>query len=134
MRILRPDKMDARTEYRVRQQQRVSDSAPLSDRFPKLKSLSLDLGHYDSVGLSRTSQVKYTLNLKHARSVFRIDCSNPECVCGDFDLSEQIDDAVTERRQDVTGELRCVGWLSKTTVDQVRCGKILRYRLTLAYE
>jgi hypothetical protein len=126
--------MDARTEYRVRQQQRVSDSVPLSDKFPQLKSLSLDLGHYDSVGLSRSSQMKYTLNLKHARSLFRIDCSNPECVRGDFDLSDQIGHAVAERREDVTGEIRCGGWLSKTTVDQVRCGKILRYRLTLEYD
>jgi hypothetical protein len=126
--------MDARTEYRVRQRQRVNDSALLSDKFPHLKSLSLDLGHYDSAGLSRTSQVKYTLNLEHARCLFRIDCSNPECVCGDFDLSSEIDHAVAQRRKDISGELRCHGWLSKTTIDQVRCGKILRYRLTLAYE
>src|SRR5262245_26317061 len=134
MRMTRLEKMDARTEYRVQQQQRVSDSAPLADKFPQLKSLSLDLGHYDAVGLSRSSQMKYTLNLKHARSLFRIDCSNPECVCGDFDLSEQIDQAIAERRDEVSGELRCGGWLSKTTIDRIQCGKILRYRLTLRYE
>ena len=134
MRFTRPDKMDARTEYRVRQRQRATDSASLSDKFPQLKSLSLDLGQYDSIGLSRTSQVKYTLNLKHARSLFRIDCSNQECVCGDFDLSAAIDHAVAERREEVTGEVRCQGWASKTAIDQVRCGKILRYRLTLEYD
>ena len=133
MRIMPRDKMDARAEYRARQQQRVSDSAPLSDRFPQLKSLSVDLGHYDSQGLSRTSQIKYTLNLNYARSLFCIDCSNLECVCGDFDLSDLIDHTVAERREDVTGELRCGGWLSRTMIDQVRCRRILRYRLTLAY-
>src|SRR5258705_10953889 len=134
MRFIRPDKMDAPTEYRVRQTQRVTDSPSLADRFPELKSLSLELGHYDSEGVSRASQIKYTLNLKQARSVFRVDCVNKDCVHGDFDLSQEISNAVNSRTEAVAGELRCHGWLSKTTIDRVRCGKILRYRLNLAYE
>jgi len=126
--------MDARAEYRVRQTQRVSDSLSLSDKFPQLKSLTLDLGHYDAEGVTRTSQVKYTLNLKHARSVFRIDCANKDCVRGDFDLSDEITNAVAERRSAVSGELCCPGWLSKTTIDMVHCGKILRYKLNLEYD
>jgi hypothetical protein len=91
------------------------------------------LAHYDSDGTARASQLKYTLNLKHARSVFRIDCANRECVRGDFDLSEAITTAVAERQSTVTGELCCHGWISKTRIDAVRCGKILRYKLLLEY-
>src|SRR4026207_835824 len=134
MRIMRNDKMDERTEYRVRQTERVSNSPSLSDKFPQLKSLSLDLAPYDGEGNGRASQLKYSLNLKHARSVFRIDCANRECVRGDFDLSDAITSAVAERKSAVTGELCCHGWQSKTSIDAVRCGKILRYTLNLAYD
>lgn len=131
MRILR--KMDERTEYRVRERQRVSESALLSDIFPQIKALSLNLDQYDSTGLSRLSQVKFTLNLKHARSLLRIDCANPECIRGDFDLSEPIDHAVAAHDKDVCGELCCRGWMSRNSIDQIRCGRILRYRLAITY-
>jgi hypothetical protein len=130
---MRNGKIDERTEYRVRQTQRVTDSPSLSDKFPELKSLSLDLGHYDSEGTSRASQLKYSVNLKHARALFRVDCANRDCVRGDFDLSEQITTAVAQRKSAVTGELCCQGWLSKTTIESVRCNKVLRYKLNLEY-
>ncbi|MCI0748411.1 MAG: hypothetical protein L0Y58_23645 [Verrucomicrobia subdivision 3 bacterium] len=130
---MRRDKNEARIEYRVQQTQRAGDSPSLSDTFPELKSLSVDLGHFDSEGISRASQIKYMVNLKQARSVFRIDCANRECIGGDFDLSDEIRSAVGERRAVAAGELRCRGWLSHATIDSARCGKILRYKLNLEY-
>jgi hypothetical protein len=133
MSFMRPRKTDAHTEHRMHQTQRVSDSPCLEDKFPQLKSLSLDLGHYDADSASRVSQLKYTVNLKHARALFRIDCANRDCVRGDFDLSDDITRAVAERRGAVTGEVCCQGWRSKTTIDSVRCNNVLRYKLNLEY-
>jgi hypothetical protein len=65
--------------------------------------------------------------------VVRFDCSNYECVRGDFDLSEVLAQAVARRRTTVAGEMCCQGWHSKTTIDEVRCHNILRYKLKLAY-
>jgi hypothetical protein len=65
--------------------------------------------------------------------VFRFNCPNTECVRGDFDLTEELADAVKARRTTVTGEMVCQGWRSRTTIDTVHCHNVLRYKLTLTY-
>jgi hypothetical protein len=48
-------------------------------------------------------------------------------------LSEALAKAVAARQATVTGEMCCQGWLSKTTIDEVHCHNILRYKLSLEY-
>lgn len=126
-------KAGPRFEYREQESQRVKGSPILSARFPQLKSLAVDLGYFNSAGVTRNSQIKFMPNLGHAKSVFRFDCPNQGCICGDFDLSDALESAVAEHRTTVTGELSCQGWQSKTTIDTVHCHNILRYTLNLAY-
>jgi hypothetical protein len=123
----------ARAEYRQLEDQRVKDSASLAEKFRKLKSLTVDLAYYSSEGGAKSSQIKYTVNLANARSVFRFSCPNNECVRGDFDLTKELAVAVAARRTAVTGEMTCRGWRSRTTIDTVHCGNVLRYKLTLSY-
>lgn len=123
----------ARAEHRRQEGQRVQESATLADTFGKLKALTVDLEHRDPEGLTKSSHVKYTVNLANAKSVFRFNCPNHECVRGDFDLSDVLAKAVAARRKRVSGELICQGWRSKTTIGTVRCHNILRYKLTLGY-
>jgi hypothetical protein len=122
-----------RFEYREQEGQRVKDSPSLCDKFPQLMSLSLDLGYYNSAGVAKNSQIKYTPNLANAKSVLRIACPNNGCVGGDFDLSVALAKAVAEHRTTVTAEMSCQGWQSKTAVDTVHCHNMLRYTLSLAY-
>ena len=126
-------KTSARGEYRLQESQRAMSSATLSAKFQQLKSLTVELVYHDSDGLSHGSQIKYTVNLDNARSVFRTDCNNSECVAGDFDLSEKLADAVAAGRTTETGEMTCQGWLSKATIGTVHCRHILRYKLSLGY-
>jgi hypothetical protein len=65
--------------------------------------------------------------------LFRFACPNNECVGGNFDLSAALARAVAERRNSVIGELRCQGWQSKATIDQVLCDHVLRYKLILGF-
>ena len=126
-------RLGARAEYRQAESQRVKDSASLANTFAKLKSLTVGLAHYDPEGVNKTSEVKYTVNLNGAKSVFRFNCPNTECVRGDFDLTEPLADAVKARKTSVTGEMICQGWRSRTTIDTVHCHNVLRYKLTLSY-
>jgi hypothetical protein len=98
-----------------------------------LKSLAVNLAFFDATSSRKASELKYTLNLAHAKSLFRFNCANAECVRGDFDLSEELARAVAARLETATGEARCQGWRSKTTIDSVRCDSVLRFELTLGY-
>jgi len=122
-----------RAEYRQQEGQRVNDSVSLSAKFGQLKSLTMELAYYDPEGVNKSSQLKYMVNLANAKSVFRFNCPNNECVGGDFDLSEELAKAVAAHRTTASGEVCCQGWRSKTSIDTVRCGNILRYKLTLGY-
>ena len=126
-------KLGPRAEYRREEGQRVNNSATLAERFRDLKSLTADLAYFSPQGLTRSSQLRYTVNLTYAKSVFRFDCPNQECVEGDFDLSADLANAVAARQTTVTGEVVCRGWRSKTTIGNVSCGHILRYKLTIGY-
>lgn len=123
----------ARAEYRQQEGLRIKESASLADTFRQLKSLTVDLAYYDPEGITRTSEIRYTVNLANAKSVFCFNCPNSECVRGDFDLSEDLAKAVASRRTTVTGEMSCQGWRSKTTIETLRCCNILRFKLSLAY-
>ena len=95
--------------------------------------MTVDFGYFSPEGVTQNRQIKYTVNPEHAKSVFRLDCINSECVGGDFDLSEALAQAVAARQATVTGEMCCQGWLSKTTIDRTHCHNILRYKLSLEY-
>ena len=122
-----------RFDYREQEGRRVVDSPSLAAKFPKLKSLVVDLKYFNAEGVSKNSQVKFSPNLANAKSVFRIDCPNQGCIRGDFDLSDSLIKAVAEHRTTVNAELCCQGWLSKTTIDTVHCHNILKYTMNLAY-
>jgi len=126
-------KNSPRALYRHEQGQRVLDSASLSATFPKLKSLTVDLALFDPQGLSRSSEVKYTVNLEHAKTVFRFACHNHDCVAGDFDLSGVLAEAVAARKELVVGELHCEGWRNRTTIGSHKCRNLLRYKLVMRY-
>ena len=130
---MRDPKYTARAEYRQQEGQRAKESVSLSEKFRELKSLTVEFGYFSPKGVARNSSIKYTVNPDYARSVFRLDCPNNECVCGDFDLSEALARAVAARQTTATGEMSCQGWLSKTTIDRVHCHNLLRYKLSLEY-
>lgn len=118
-----------KAEYREKQRIRVYESSTLAVQYPHLKSLTATLGHYDIDAPGKRSQLKYTVNLHNAKSVFRFKCPNSECIRGDFDLSDEVASAVRQRRTAVVGELGCKG----TTINRVRCANTLHYKLRLGY-
>jgi hypothetical protein len=120
--------------FRGEEAERVKNSPTLAAKFPTLKVLAADLHFSDSGRTTLNGRIKYKLNLEVSKSIFRFDCPNNECVRGDFDLSEELSEAVAARRTSVSGEAPCPGWLSKTTIDLVHCRHVLHYRLSLVYE
>jgi hypothetical protein len=126
-------RIGARAEYKLQENQRVRESVSLAERFQHLKSLTVELAYHGSETGLKSSQIRYTVNLDNAKSVFRFTCPNQECVGGDFDLTAELAAAVREKRAAVAGELICQGWRSRTTINTVRCQNVLRYKFTLGY-
>ena len=126
-------KRGARAEYREQQRQRVKESASLSDKFPRLKSLTVDLNYSCPDDVLPSRQINYVVNIDNAKSVLRFDCPNDECIRGDFDLTKELASAVARKRTDVKGELSCQGWQNKATVNTIHCQNFLRYKFKLGY-
>ena len=118
-----------RAEYQERQRQRIIGSPTLAQQFPRLKALTVTLEHHHADAISKRSALKYMVNLKNAKSVFRFKCPNNECIRGDFDLSQEVAETVAKHRTTVTGEMGCRG----NTINKVRCTNTLHYRLALRY-
>ncbi len=133
MNMMPPRKTNPRAEYRLREIQRVNESASLAEKFPKLKSLKVDLSYYEPDGLTRTGELRYKVNVEHAKSVFSFVCQSGECLAGDFDISDAITQAVGKRRKIVEGEVRCPGTRVRPKEEKKPCRNLLRYKLTLGY-
>src|ERR1051326_4287468 len=65
-------KPSPRTEYRLRRNTDINNSAFLSEKFPSLKTLKVDIEYFDANGTTRTGGMKYKVNLAHSKSLFCI--------------------------------------------------------------
>ncbi len=126
-------KKGARATYQERQGRRVKEARTLSQEFPRLKSLKVNLWYLDSDTPDNSHPLKFAVNIQHAKAVLRFHCPNAECIRGDFDLTGELAKAVKRHCATVTGEMPCPGWLSKNTIGTLRCRNVLRYTLQLAY-
>ena len=79
-----------RAEYREQQGQRVIASPTLAAKYRKLKSLKVSVGYFAPEGITEQRQLIYDVNLGHAKSVFRLDCSNGDCIRGDHELTKAL--------------------------------------------
>jgi hypothetical protein len=123
-----------RQVFRQLEMERLALSATLEATFENLKTLTLELSHFRAERPQRGgSSIKYRVNLTHAKSLFRFNCPNDECVGGDFDLSEALADAVASKAHKVVGEVLCQGWRSQATIGDVHCHNLLRYTLLAEY-
>ena len=126
-------RLGPRAEYREQQGQRVVASPTLAEKYRKLKSLKVSVGYFAPEGVTEERQLIYDVNLGHAKSVFRLDCPNAECVQGDFELTKELAAAATKRAKTVEGELRCNGWQDRASIKKTKCNRAIRYKLKLAY-
>ena len=131
--MMQTRKSNPRVEYRLMQSQRAKDSVSLAEKYPRLQHLTVNLAYFDSKSLSKNSELKYKVNVQHAKSVFCFVCPHGECMGGDFDLSEELAKAVAGRRKVCVGEMLCKGWHKKPKIDKSPCHILLRYKLSLDY-
>ena len=133
VRVMHTPKTNARAEFRRRQIEQANNSATLAAKFPRLKTLKVELAYFGPDGLTRTGELRYTVNVQHAKSMFSFVCPSGECMGGDFDLSEAVAKAVDGGRKTAEGEIRCEGWHRKAKEEKTPCQNLMRYKLRLGY-
>jgi hypothetical protein len=126
-------KRGPRAEYREKQGLRVTASPSLSEKYGALKSLKVNVGYFAPDGTTQYRQLSHDVNLDYAKTVFRLDCCNDECVQGDHELTEELAKAVANRSKSVAGELCCNGWQNKASIKKTKCSHVIRYKLKLGY-
>ena len=126
-------KTNPRAEYRLRENERANNSVSLAVKFPKLKSLLVNLAYFDADGRTKSGDLKYQVNVKNAKSVFSFACPSNECLAGGFDLSAAVAEAVVGKRKVVEGEIGCPGWRTKPKEAKTPCKNLLRYKMKLGY-
>lgn len=122
-----------RADHRKHEGLRTQESGTLLDTYPDLKSLTVEFVLLTAEGLGQKRPIKYTVDPAHAKAVFLLDCPNPTCIRGDFDLSGILAKAVSGHQTQVVGDMRCKGWLNKAMIDQTPCHHLLKYQLFLGY-
>lgn len=127
-------KADPRGDYRREQNERVNATPSLAEKFPKLKSLTVTLEHFDKLGLRRESSLKLTPVLDKTKSELWVNCPCRECAGGDYDLSGELERAISAKRKMAVGELRCQGTVNdKVKRETGPCQHLLRFELRLTY-
>lgn len=131
---MRPQiKFDPQKEYRQQEKARIGAAPAIAQQFKELTALEVDLQYFEPDSLRRVGNLKYTVNLAHAKAAFSFHCPNNQCVGGDFDLSQELANAVEGRCKVTSGELSCQGWAHKKQIDDVRCQHVLRFAFHLRY-
>ena len=105
----------------------------LAEKYPHLKTLKVALEFVDREGMTKTTEMKYSANPEHAKSVLVFVCPVSECCGGDFDLTAKLAEAVTKRRTKVSGEMHCLGNYKDASSQVVACRNLLHYTLNLVY-
>jgi hypothetical protein len=122
-----------RAAHRQAQRLRVDEAVRLAEKFPQLKTLKVALEFVDREGMTKITEMKYSANLEHAKSVLVFVCPISECCGGDFDLTAKLAEAVSKRQTKVAGEMPCLGSHKKASGLLAPCRSVLRYTLSLAY-
>ena len=123
----------AQAKHQERQGRRVKESLTICERFPRLKSLTVNIRYHDPGAPDSSHPLKFAVNVQHAKSVLLFPCPNAECSLGGFDLSEELAKAVRRHWTTVTGEMSCQGWSNRNTVGTIHCHCALHYSLQLGY-
>ena len=122
-----------RAEHHQAQRQRAEEALRMAEKYPQLKTLKLALEFVNRESMTKTTEMKYSANPEHAKSVLVFACPSSACWGGDFDLTAKLAEAVTKRRTKFSGEMHCLGSHKDASGQVVPCRSLLRYTLNLEY-
>src|SRR5947208_11316747 len=116
--------------------QNIAPSPSLSERYPWLKSVVVDLEFFDASGVNLLSFMQYKPNLTQAISVFPFGGRSADESLSELEATRKVSEAIHARRSHVSGEWphrRGVEGSGNFSVDPLSEVNLLRFKLTLGY-
>jgi hypothetical protein len=132
--VRHPQKSELRKDSRRRAFEQTERSASLAIKYPRLKTLTVDLLYFDREIVSWGHGLRYRANLETAKSMLQFLCPSGLCHGGGFDVSEALRSAVAEHRKSVDGQVHCHGSRDQETGRTVRCESVLHFKMSLSFK
>lgn len=127
-------KSELRKQARERVFKRVEKSTSLAVRYPRLKTLTVNLLYFDRDIVPWGHGLIYRANLQTAKSRLYFPCPSSLCQGGGFDLSKLLSSAVAEHRKSIEGEVPCRGSRDQESGKMVRCESVLHFKMSLTFK
>ncbi len=107
-------------------------------RFPELQDVVLEWGEYLASGDASPGGVDtFSHSARAADGTFEpvLGCPNPLCRGGGFEIEFLMESMVSERLEEKSGLLVCVGWERQhgSKTERTPCTAAIRYRIRLSY-
>ncbi len=107
-------------------------------RFPELQEMILEWEEYPPSGESSppvTDVFPHSMRGAGGRFEGVLACPNPLCRGGGFEVDFLVESMISERLQERTGLLVCIGWEREqgSRMERTPCTSAIRYRFRLTY-
>ena len=129
---MRRKKLKPWEEFEKERRERERISPRTSQLYPNVQEIRVELCFTPHDG-ARTVVDRSKVWKPDHDAFFEIQCLDRECICGGFDLTRVIEEAVKNRQSDVEGRLTCEGWQDSERYRKTRCMITLDYRVSLTY-
>lgn len=127
-------KSELRKQAREQAFNRAEKSASLATRYPRLKTLSVNLLYFDRQIVPWGHGLLYRANLQSAKSMLQFHCPNSMCNGGGFDLSKDLSSAVAELRKVVERAVPCRGSRDQESGQMAPCESVLHFKMNLTFK
>ncbi len=113
-------------------------TGPFARRFPEVQDVTLEWGEYLTSGeASPAGMDTFPHSSRAADGTFEpvLACPNPRCRGGGFEVEFLVESMISERLEEKTGLLVCIGWQrqQRSTTERTPCTAAIRYRIRLSY-
>jgi hypothetical protein len=107
----------------------ISQGRPtIQELNPRIKNIVIDEDFSDN--FEYAIKKPYSIELKPSdKAFYAIDCINPSCTKGFFDISNDLFSLLKDSKSSISGVLSCDGWQDERRIGNHRCLARVKYSI-----
>ncbi|MDD5559173.1 hypothetical protein [Candidatus Methylomirabilis sp.] len=116
----------------------MSRISNVAQRFPTVEAVTVEweeCRHSGEEPAAESGTFSHAIRVTGGTLEPILPCSNPGCQGGGFEILEAVESMVSDRQEDKTGLLVCIGWerTKGRQAEQSPCTRVISYRIRLTY-